>query len=81
MAVIVIYADRTRPTTPYTLVSLDEALDKFFGEKSGPLFRSHDEEELITREEAKMMFDSDGQITCYDEDGDKLTISRDHAAR
>lgn len=78
--VIIIYEDRERPVTPYTMPSIDEALDRFFGEGSRPLYRQSDEEELLSRDDARTIFEVDGQIVCYDEDGDKLTISRDYAA-
>jgi hypothetical protein len=75
MPVIVSSESKTRETTPYTMASVDEALDAFF-DGGREFFRDVDGEEPVSREEVLFLFLEERQVVFFDDEGDKTLITQ-----
>jgi hypothetical protein len=64
----------------YTRPSLDSALDLFFGGDGGDVFGDEDGTRPLSRAEAVEIFATDNRVAFFNVDGEKVVISRDHAA-
>jgi hypothetical protein len=61
----------------YTKPDISSALDIFFDAENPNLFFDDEGENPLTRPDAEAIFNQDKKVTFYNEDGEKVIISRD----
>ena len=64
----------------YSKPDLASALEIFFGVGEVGMFLDPDVEHRLSRDEAEGIFDADGRVTFYNDDGEKVVISADPTA-
>ena len=81
---VVVYAQDLsgrRDDGHYTKPDIGAALEIFFSAHDATNFMEADTEAPISIEEAREIFEIEGQVCFYNEDGEKVIITRDPTSR